>query len=119
MTSGLWLATWETGPVLAVRLRVAIDVDEGTIASIRVKGWERDSVHVEGGGQPDWAVVAPWLEGLVGLEWSDTGCVEADDGDEMAWAEVHVDEIRILEDRLRVSAEQVREQRKLANPDTK
>lgn len=107
MLTATWLATWDSGPVAAVRLHVSIEIDEGAVQCLRVTAYDPKSVAVEA-SEIDWAVVEPFLEGLVGLDWSDTGCVEALDGDELAWEAVNIEEAGRLAHLLREAAERLR-----------
>lgn len=107
MLTATWLATWDSGPVAAVNLHVSIEIDEGVVERLRVTAYDHNSVAVEA-NEIDWAVVEPFLEGLVGLDWSDTGCVEALDGDELAWEAVNVEEAGRLAHLLREAAERLR-----------
>lgn len=107
MLTATWLATWDSGPVAAVKLHVEIEVDGGAVQSLRVTAYDRDSVSVEA-REIDWAVVEPFLEGLVGLSWEDTDCIEKFDGDELAWEAVNVEEAGRLAHLLREAAERLR-----------
>ena len=107
MLKATWLATWDSGPVAAVNLHVSIEIDEGAVERLRVTAWDRKSVAVEA-SEIDWDVVEPFLEGLVGQDWSDTGCIEALDGDELAWEAVNVEEAGRLAHLLREAAERLR-----------
>ncbi len=111
MLTATWLATWDDAPVLCAKLNVEIDLDEGAIESIRVTGWQRKSVEVPG-GVVDWAVVEPFLEGLVGLSWEDTDCLEKFDGDEMAWEALNVEEAGRLAHLIQQAAECLRDQQR-------
>lgn len=111
MLTATWLATWDDAPVLCAKLNVEIDLDEGAIEGIRVTGWQRESVEVSG-GVIDWAVVEPFLEGLVGLSWEDTDCLENLDGDEMAWEVVNVEEAGRLAHLIQQAAECLRDQQR-------
>ena len=109
MLNATWLATWDSGPVAAVKLHVQIEIEDRVVESLRVKGYDRASVAVEA-SEIDWDVVEPFLEGLVGREWSDTDCIEAQDGDELAWEAAHVEEAGRLAHLLREAAERLRRQ---------